>query len=75
MLEEKLALDPDRFAARLGATLRLPVLRMDELRRAAPAFDLLPFSECAQRGCALLRAPDGALLLATDDPFSSYNFV
>jgi len=71
VLEEKLALDPDRFAARLGATLRLPVLRMDELRRAAPAFDLLPFSECAQRGCALLRAPDGALLLATDDPFSA----
>ena len=69
VLEEKLALDPDSFAARLGATLHLPVLRMDELRRAVPAFDLLPFSECAQRGCALLRAPDGALLLATDDPF------
>jgi general secretion pathway protein E len=71
VLEEKLALDPDAFATRLGATLRMPVLRMDELRSAAPAFDLLPFSECAQRGCALLRAPDGALLLATDDPFSA----
>jgi general secretion pathway protein E len=71
VLEEKLALDPDAFVARLGATLRMPVLRMDELRRAAPAFDLLPFSECAQRGCALLRAADGALLLAIDDPFSA----
>jgi len=71
VLEEKLALDPDAFTARLGATLRVAVLGMDELRGASPAFDLLPFSECAQRGCALLRAPDGALLLATDDPFSA----
>ena len=71
VLEEKLALDPDAFIARLGATLHLPVLRMEELRRATPAFDLLPFSECAQRGCALLRTPEGELLLATDDPFSA----
>ena len=71
VLEERLALDPDAFTARVGATLQLPVLRMEELRRAAPAFDRLPFSECAQRGCALLRMPDGELLLATDDPFSA----
>ncbi len=71
VLEERLALDPDAFTARVGATLQLPVLRMEELRRAAPAFELLPFSECAQRGCALLRMPDGELLLATDDPFSA----
>jgi len=71
VLEEKLALDPDAFVARLGATLRVPVLRIEELRRATPAFELLPFSECAQRGCALLRTPDGELLLATDDPFSA----
>ena len=71
VLEERLALDPDAFTARVGATLQLPVLRMEELRRAVPAFELLPFSECAQRGCALLRMPDGELLLATDDPFSA----
>jgi len=71
VLEEKLALDPDAFIARLGATVRVAVLHMDELRRSTPAFDLLPFSECAQRGCALLRAPDGELALATDDPFSA----
>ncbi len=71
VLEEQLALDPDAFTARLGATMRVPVLRIDELRGAAPAFDLLPFSECAQRGCALLRAPSGELVLATDDPFSA----
>ena len=71
VLEEKLALDPDTFVARLGATLRIPVMRMEELRAAAPAFDALPFNECSQRGCALLRGESGALWLVTDDPFSS----
>ena len=33
VLEEKLALQPDEFAAKLAATFRLAVLRMDELRR------------------------------------------
>jgi general secretion pathway protein E len=70
VLEETLALDPDSFTARLAATLQLARLDMAGLRRAAPQFDLLPFGECSQRGCALLRAEDGALLLAFDDPFS-----
>jgi len=70
VLEETLQLDPDTFTARLAATLRLESLSMAELRQAATAFDLLPFAECAQRGCVLLRARDGRLLLAFDDPFS-----
>jgi general secretion pathway protein E len=68
-LEEALGLDPDTFTARLAATLRLEALRMDALRRLAPAFDVLPFAECAQRSCALLHG-EGELLLAFDDPFS-----
>jgi general secretion pathway protein E len=71
VLEEQLGLDPDAFTARLAATLRLGCLRMEELRQAAPAFDLLPFNECSQHGCALLRRGDGYLLLVTDDPFSA----
>src|SRR5258708_12375114 len=55
VLEAKLGLDPDAFVARLGATLKIQVMRMEELRGAAPAFDVLPFSEGAQRGCALVR--------------------
>ena len=70
VLEAKLGLDPDAFVARLGATLRIEVMRMDELRGAAPAFDVLPFSEGAQRGCALVQGEAGALWLVTDDPFS-----
>ncbi len=70
VLEAKLGLDPDAFVARLGATLRIQVMRMEELRGAAPAFDVLPFSEGSQRGCALVRGESGALWLVTDDPFS-----
>jgi general secretion pathway protein E len=71
VLEERLAIEPDAFASELGAAFRMPVLRMDELRRLAPAFDVVPFGECSQKGCAPLRGEDGALILATDDPFSA----
>ncbi len=50
VLEEKQALDPDTFVARLGTTLHVPVMHMNELRSARPAFDILPFNECSQRG-------------------------
>ncbi|HEX6298770.1 MAG TPA: ATPase, T2SS/T4P/T4SS family, partial [Burkholderiales bacterium] len=70
VLEESLGLDADAFTARLAQTLRLEPLGMQELRDLAPAFDLLPFAECAQRGCVLLRG-EGGLLLAFDDPFSA----
>src|SRR4051812_35950287 len=69
VLEERLGDSPDAFTARLAATLHLPVLAMAELRQAPPAFDLVPFNECAQHGCALLRDGD-ELWLAIDDPFS-----
>src|SRR5258708_8807860 len=71
VLEERLALDPDAFAERLGATLHVPVIRMDELRRTAPAFEVLPFNECSDRSCALVRAEGGAMLRATDAPSSA----
>jgi general secretion pathway protein E len=71
VLEEKLALDPDAFTDRLGSTVRVPVMHMDELRRAAPAFEVLPFNECSQRGCALVRDGNGEYALAFDDPFSA----
>jgi general secretion pathway protein E len=70
VLEERLALQPDAFAERLAQTVRYPVMRMEELRRAAPAFDVLPYAECSERGCALLRDED-RFILVTDDPFSA----
>jgi general secretion pathway protein E len=73
VLEERLALDPDEFVHLLGAIHCLPPIRMPELREAQPAFDLLPFSEAAERGCVLVRGALEALLLVADDPFSLDN--
>jgi general secretion pathway protein E len=70
VLEERLALAPDEFVSTLGATLRLPAMRMDELRRATPLFDAVPFSDCSQRNCVLIRNEQGAVVLAIDDPFN-----
>jgi general secretion pathway protein E len=71
VLEERLALQPDEFAARLAATFRFQPMRMEDLRRLDPAFDAVPFSECSQKGCVVLRDPQHGLLVATDDPFSA----
>jgi general secretion pathway protein E len=71
VLEEQLALDPDAFADRVGETVRYRVIRMEELRRATPAFEVLPFNECSRRGCALVRTEGDGFFLVTDDPFSS----
>jgi general secretion pathway protein E len=71
VLEESLGAEPDSFTTRLAQTLRLERLTMADLRAAKPAFELLPFAECAGRGCVLVRAADGRLLLAIDDPFSA----
>jgi general secretion pathway protein E len=68
-LEEHLALAPDEFMARLGATLRLPVVRMEALRSAAPAFDILSFNECSAHGCVLVRNGEANPILVIDDPF------
>jgi len=70
VLEEESGLAADGFVRELAAALHLDWLPMSELRAGTPAFDLLPFAECAQRGCVLLRAADGSLRLAFDDPFS-----
>jgi general secretion pathway protein E len=41
----------------LGAMLELPVRRMQALAAWQPRFELLPFTECARRRCALLCEP------------------
>ncbi len=68
-LEECLALAPDEFTAKLGATFELPVFQMAALRRAVPVFDVLPFGECSRHGCVLVRDEQGNATLVIDDPF------
>ncbi len=69
VLEEQLGLQPDTFVATLSANVRLPAITMDVLRRATPLFDVVPFSECSQRNCVLVRAGEEQVILVIDDPF------
>jgi len=55
--------------AELSARLRMPSLSMEELRASQPAFDLLPYSEAARRGCVALRDAEGTVSVALGDPF------
>ena len=71
VLEEKLAVPPDEFTARLAATARLPVIDMEALRRATPLFDIVPFSVCTQHNCVLVRTEAGETVLVHDDPFQA----
>jgi general secretion pathway protein E len=70
-LEAALALPPREFTTRLGRTLHLPVLAMDDLHVGEPAFDLLPFAEASARECVALRHPALGLALALADPFDA----
>ncbi len=69
VLEEKLAVSPEAFTARLAATLHYPVLSMDQLHGLAPAFDVLPFPLAQQKTCIAFRDDAARLLVVTGDPF------
>jgi general secretion pathway protein E len=71
VLEEQSGLDPQRFVRALAATLRYPAAAMEDLRRMAPAFDVLPFAEALERQCLPLRDQNDALVLVMGDPFDS----
>jgi general secretion pathway protein E len=70
VLEEQLALPAEEFLRVLGEVLRFPALPMQRLRELAPAFDLLPFAEAAERECLVFRDKDGQVLVAIGDPFA-----
>jgi len=69
LLEEDLKLAPADFTAALAQALQFPWLGNQRLHALRPAFDELPYNECAAHGCLLLRSEEGLLLLAMGDPF------
>ena len=71
VLQEQCGLDPQRFVRALAATLHYPAAAMEDLRRMAPAFDVLPFAEAMERQCLALRDQNDALVLVMGDPFDS----
>ena len=71
VLQEQSGLDPQHFVRALAATMHYPAAEMEDLRRMAPAFDVLPFSEALERQCLPLRDQNDALVLVMGDPFDS----
>jgi general secretion pathway protein E len=69
VLEERSALGPEAFTHAVANTLGYRALGMAQLHALEPAFELLPFALALERGCALFRDPEGALLLAVGDAF------
>jgi general secretion pathway protein E len=69
ILEETWGCEPDHLVAQLGRLLRLPVLTMENLRSAAPAFEILSFSEAISKECVLLHQ-EGRYIFAVGNPFS-----
>jgi general secretion pathway protein E len=54
-LERKLTVSPTACLARLGVTLDLATLNMEELHRLTPDFGLLPYPEAQRRKCLIAR--------------------
>jgi general secretion pathway protein E len=71
LLEEAAGLAPDEFIAALAVRVRIPAFGIRELDAYAPDFAALSFPEAARRNCLALRDPQGRLVLACDDPFST----
>jgi general secretion pathway protein E len=55
--------------AALGQQFGYPVLAMSELQALQPDFELIAFTECAQRGLLVGRAASGVTYLLLSDPF------
>jgi general secretion pathway protein E len=56
VLQEAAGLTPEQFTRELAALFHYPAWSMAQLQDAAPAFELLPYTDCAQRDCVLMRA-------------------
>ncbi|MEN9868921.1 MAG: hypothetical protein RL748_4511, partial [Pseudomonadota bacterium] len=69
VLEELSSLEAEAFSAKLAELFAYPCWSMAQLQAGTPAFDLLPFTDCAQHDCVLMKQDDGALVLVIGDPF------
>ncbi|MEO5934605.1 MAG: GspE/PulE family protein [Duganella sp.] len=70
VMQEASGLTPEEFTRQLAQLFCYPAWPMGRLQAATPAFDLLPFTDCAQRECVLLRAEGGAPVLVIGNPFA-----
>ncbi|TMH70115.1 MAG: type II/IV secretion system protein [Betaproteobacteria bacterium] len=53
----------------LSQALHMPGMTLEEMCAAEAAFDLVPYAECARRGCIALRNDEGAVAVVLGNPF------
>ncbi len=70
VLEELTGLDQPGFMGWIATVSGYAVASMDELHAWQPDFDMLPFAECLQRECLVMRTGGGQLILVIADPFN-----
>jgi len=69
VLEERCGLEAEAYTRALARMLGYRALTMADMHLLKPAFDVLPFAQASEHGCALFRDGEGKLLLAVGDPF------
>jgi general secretion pathway protein E len=73
VLQEVSGLTPEELTRQLAGLFCYPAWPMSRLQAALPAFDLLSYTDCAQRDCVLLRAEagtDALPVLVIGNPFA-----
>jgi general secretion pathway protein E len=70
VLGEQSGLAPEVYLSRLGATLGLRTLSMEELGALRPAFDVLSLVEGIKHECLAARGPEDELIVVFGDPFN-----
>src|SRR4051812_36585757 len=68
VFEEMSGSSPERFIARLAELFCYPLWSIAALQAGTPAFDLLPYTDCAQRDCVLMAGEVPTLVIG--DPFA-----
>jgi general secretion pathway protein E len=69
LMEERWGITPTEALARLGRTLRLSTIGMDELHGLQPDFRIVPYAEGVRRKCVVGNSAEGQPLCVIADPF------
>ncbi|NRR32274.1 type II/IV secretion system protein [Oxalobacteraceae bacterium] len=71
VLQEMAGLTPEEFTRQLAVLFCYPAWPMARIQAALPAFELLPYTDCAQHDCVLLHAEGSdAPVLVIGNPFA-----
>jgi general secretion pathway protein E len=71
VLEAQSGLTPNEFMRQIASLFGYPLLTMEELRSADPAFEHVSYAECMQRNIAVIQGPGAGTRIVLSDPFDT----